>query len=123
MSQAQFEEILGSIAKAIADKPVDASLVAFLNSNYPADGPIFKSVEALCRDGEAGGWICAREHGGIKFGRIVKQGGACGKFSVDVVRMNDVKGPHHVHPNGEIGMIMPSDRPNASVADTMKNAT
>ena len=30
-----------------------------------------------------------------------------GRFSVDVVWMQDCKGPHHVHPKGEIGMIMP----------------
>jgi hypothetical protein len=107
MSQARFEEILGGIAKSIAGKPVDESLASFLNATYPADGEVFKSVETLCRDGEAAGWVCSREHGGIKFGRIVKQGGSCGPFSVDVVRMNNVKGPHHVHPNGEIGMIMP----------------
>ena len=107
MSQAQLEEILGGIAKAIADKPVDGALAAFLNTTYPAEGALFKSVETLCRDGEAGGWVCGREHGGIKFGRIVKPGGSAGKFSIDVVRMKDIKGPHHVHPNGEIGMIMP----------------
>lgn len=107
MSQAEFEDILGGIAKAIADKPVDGALAAFLNTTYPADGALFKSVEILCREGEAGGWICGREHGGIKFGRIVKPGGSAGKFSIDVVRMKDIKGPHHVHPNGEIGMIMP----------------
>ena len=28
-------------------------------------------------------------------------------FSVDVVDMNDVAGPHHTHPNGEIDLIMP----------------
>ena len=28
-------------------------------------------------------------------------------FSVDVVDMADLAGPHHVHPNGEIDLIMP----------------
>lgn len=37
----------------------------------------------------------------------MKPGGPAGGFSVDVVRMNDVKGPHHIHPNGEIGAVMP----------------
>jgi len=107
MSQDKFNDIMGTIAKAIADKPVDASLAAFLTANYGPDSPAFKDVEALCREGEAAGWICGREQGGIKFGRCIKPGGVAGKFSVDVVRMNNVKGPHHVHPNGEIGMIMP----------------
>ena len=28
-------------------------------------------------------------------------------YSVDVVDMADIAGPHHVHPNGEIDLIMP----------------
>ena len=107
MSQEKFNEIMGTIATAIADKPVDAALAAFLAEKFGPDSQTFKDVEALCREGEAAGWICGREMGGIKFGRVVKPGTTAGKFSVDVVRMNDVKGPHHVHPNGEIGMIMP----------------
>jgi hypothetical protein len=30
-------------------------------------------------------------------------------FSVDVVDINDCIGPHHVHPNGEIDLVMPLD--------------
>lgn len=107
MSQQRFDELMGEIAATIGEKPVDGALARFLNENFPAEGETFKEVEALCREGEAEGWICGREAGGIKYGRVVKPGGAAGKFSVDVVRMRDVKGPHHVHPEGEIGMIMP----------------
>src|SRR5438046_2356742 len=28
-------------------------------------------------------------------------------FSIDVVEMNDIAGPHHRHPNGEIDLVMP----------------
>src|SRR5690606_26026142 len=107
MSKAEFEDSMGKIAAAIAEKPVDAALASFLNETFAADGALFRGVEALCREGEKDGWICERAAGGIKFGRVVKPGGAAGRFSVDVVRMNNVKGPHHNHPNGEIGMIMP----------------
>lgn len=107
MSRADFDKAMSDIAAAIGDKPVDAALADFLNREFAADGADFAAVEALCREGEAGGWICEREMGGIKFGRVIKPGGVAGKFSVDVVRMNNVKGPHHVHPSGEIGMIMP----------------
>ena len=55
----------------------------------------------------AEGWMCNREAGGIRFGRVMKPGPATHGFSVDVVVMNDVKGPHHRHPNGEIDMIIP----------------
>ncbi|MDH3242252.1 MAG: DUF4863 family protein [Alphaproteobacteria bacterium] len=107
MSRAEFENLMGDVAQAIGDKPVDRALAAFLNETFAEDGQAFKAVEALCHSGQEEGWVCEREMGGIKFGRVVKPGGAAGKFSVDVVRMKDVKGPHHVHPGGEIGMIIP----------------
>ncbi len=51
--------------------------------------------------------MCDQEMGGIKFGRVIKQGPETHGFSVDVVQMTDLKGPYHRHPNGEIDMIMP----------------
>ena len=109
MSQADFTEVVGRIATDIAGKPVDESLQAYLNQTYPADGETFARLKALCAEGEAEGWLMAREAGGIKFGRAIKPGAEAGRFSVDVVRMKDVKGPHHVHPNGEIGAVMSLD--------------
>ncbi|MEQ8689313.1 MAG: DUF4863 family protein, partial [Pseudomonadales bacterium] len=60
-------------------------------------------------DTEAMGWLCAREAGGLRFGRVIKPGPATHGFSVDVVLMKDCVGPHHAHPRGEIDMIMPVD--------------
>jgi hypothetical protein len=45
----------------------------------------------------------------VRFGRPIKPGPASHGFSVDVVEMNDVVGPHHRHPNGEIDLVMPRD--------------
>ncbi len=44
------------------------------------------------------------EAGGIKYGRVIRE---LDGFSVDVVQMKEVAGPHHRHPTGEIDMIMP----------------
>ncbi len=107
MAREDFERIMGDIAGAIGERPLDEGLTGFLNDNYPGDGEIFQQVEALCREGQAEGWICAREMGGIHFGRVIKPGTRAGVFSVDVVRMANIKGPHHIHTQGEIGMIMP----------------
>jgi hypothetical protein len=30
-------------------------------------------------------------------------------YSIDVVDMNEVAGPHHTHPNGEVDLIMPTE--------------
>ena len=107
MSREDFNDALSKISQTIGDRPLDFDLQVFLNENYPADDDFFRRMEALCAAGEKEGWLCAREAGGIRFGRVIKPGETAGRFSVDVVRMENVKGPHHVHPKGEIGMIMP----------------
>jgi hypothetical protein len=52
----------------------------------------------------AAGWLCNREGGGIRYGRIFKPADDLHGFSVDVVDMADIAGPHHTHPNGEIDL-------------------
>ncbi|HOV05072.1 MAG TPA: DUF4863 family protein [Kaistiaceae bacterium] len=47
--------------------------------------------------------------GGLRYGRIFKAADDLQRFSVDVVDMHDVAGPHHVHPQGEIDLILPID--------------
>ncbi|KPP87066.1 MAG: hypothetical protein HLUCCA08_03875 [Rhodobacteraceae bacterium HLUCCA08] len=107
MSQARFEALVGQIAASIGDAPLDDDLAARLNTDWGPGSAAFAELAALCATGEAEGWLMAREAGGIRFGRAVKPGGPAGRFSVDVVRMKDVKGPHHIHPNGEIGAVIP----------------
>lgn len=107
MSEQAFRDLVSTIASRIGDRPLDDGLADYLNTTFPKDGDEFAELRALCAEGEADGWLLQREHGGIKFGRPVKPGNEAGRFSVDVVRMHDVKGPHHVHTTGEIGAIMP----------------
>jgi hypothetical protein len=38
---------------------------------------------------------------------VIKASSDTHDFSVDVVDMNNIAGPHHVHPHGEIDLIMP----------------
>ena len=51
--------------------------------------------------------MCAQEAGGIRYGRVFRADDELQGFSVDVVDMNDVVGPHHSHPDGEIDLVMP----------------
>lgn len=106
MSRERFEVLTGEIAAELANRPLDGALADHLNAAYPVVGKTFAELRALCVEGEREGWLMEREAGGIRFGRAVKPGGAAGGFSVDVVRMKDVRGPHHIHPRGEIGAIM-----------------
>jgi len=107
MTPEAFTELIASISRRIEGKPLDKGLEHQLNAEFPPDGEAFRGVFDACRDAVAAGWMCNREGGGIKYGRVIKPGVATHGFSVDVVEMEDVKGPHHRHPNGEIDMIMP----------------
>lgn len=106
MSRQQFLVAVSVITDRIRDRKVDESLAALLNSEFPGGGDLFGRLKTSCAAGEAEGWLMAREAAGIKFGRAVKPNAEVGRFSVDVVRMKDIKGPHHIHPTGEIGVIM-----------------
>ncbi|MEP3278896.1 MAG: DUF4863 family protein [Stappiaceae bacterium] len=107
MPQERFIETISKIAEHIAGRPLDVELENFLNDEFPTGSDAFETLRKLCVEGEADGWLMAREAGNIKFGRAIKPGTDAGVFSVDVVRMKDVRGPHHVHTTGEIGAIFP----------------
>lgn len=106
-SQDMFRQQLVSLTAALAGRPLDATLDNWLNSEHGAASATFSALEASCRTGVAEGWLCNREGGGIRFGRIFKPSDDLHGFSVDVVDMQDIAGPHHTHPNGEIDLIMP----------------
>lgn len=105
-SQQAFNEAIVTITARIAGRKLDAELRAFLYENFPPGGEAFDDLADLCRQGIDEGWLCDREHGGIKFGRILKPSPETNGFSVDVVEMNDIAGPYHGHPNGEIDMVI-----------------
>lgn len=105
----EFTTLIADITGCIAGQPLDNLLEALLNVEFPADGAEFNRIFEACKAAIAAGWMCNREAGGIKFSRVIKPSEAIHGFSVDVVEMNDCKGPHHRHPNGEIDMIMPLD--------------
>jgi hypothetical protein len=105
-SREAFTEAVTTITGRIANRKPDASLQSFLNENFPPGGEAFDDLAELCRQGIDEGWLCDREHGGIRFGRIIKASPQTSGYSVDVVLMDDVKGPYHGHPKGEIDMII-----------------
>ena len=107
MTQAQFKTLIASVTGLIADHPLDASLQVDLDRDFPADGPKFQALLSACRTAIDEGWMCSRDAGGIRYGRVIKPDPDHGGFSVDVVEMKDVAGPHHRHPNGEIDLVMP----------------
>ncbi len=105
----EFVVLMTDITRQIEGKPLDATLESFLNETVPADGVLFNRIFDACKAAITAGWMCKHEAGGVKYGRVAKPTPATHGFSVDVVEMDSVKGPHHRHTNGEIDMIMPLD--------------
>jgi hypothetical protein len=107
MSKDSFHQLVADLTGQIAGRPLDQDLDQWLNSQHGAGSPSFEKLRQACIDGVAEGWLCDREGGGIRYGRVFKAEDALSRFSVDVVDMRDLAGPHHTHPNGEIDLIMP----------------
>ncbi|NDY91370.1 4-hydroxylaminobenzoate lyase [Ideonella livida] len=102
-----FRSLVASVTATLVNRPLDGALAQHLNSVHPAGSPAYEALAAACRQGVAEGWMCAQEHGGIRYGRVLEATEATHGFSVDVVDMLDVAGPHHTHPHGEIDLVMP----------------
>lgn len=109
MSPDTFRTQIAALTAQLAGRPLDAALDDWLNREHGAGSATFRTLAESCRTGVAEGWLCNREGGGIRYGRIFKPAPDLHGFSVDVVDMRDIAGPHHAHPNGEIDLIMPID--------------
>jgi Domain of unknown function (DUF4863) len=107
MSPEQFRSQIASLTARIAGRPLNDDLDAWLNAECGAGSDTYRDLKAACEAGVAEGWLCNREGGGIRYGRIFKPADDLHGFSVDVVDMTEIAGPHHVHPNGEIDLVMP----------------
>lgn len=103
----QFHALMREATRLVSGQPFDSGLQARLNREAGPDSPLYQNIFAACKQGVADGWMCNREGGGIRYGRVIKPADDLAGCSVDVVDMNDLAGPHHAHPNGEIDLIMP----------------
>jgi hypothetical protein len=109
VSPTQFREQMAQLTVQLAGRPLDGALDAWLNAEHGAGSATYEQLKATCIAGALEGWLCEREGGGIRYGRIFKAADDLHGFSVDVVDMKDIAGPHHTHPLGEIDLIMPLD--------------
>jgi len=114
MSKEAFHQQVADLATQIAGRPLDDELDRWLNTQHGAGSPTYEALKNSCIEGVAEGWLCDREGGGIRYGRVFKPEDALSRFSVDVVDMKDLAGPHHTHPLGEIDLIMPIDGSSAT---------
>ena len=102
-----FQKLINTVTAFIGQHALDDVLENKLNEQFPATGSLVRSIEKACHRGIQEGWMCQYEAGGIRYGRVIKPGAATAGFSVDVVEMDSLAGPHHRHPNGEIDLILP----------------
>lgn len=109
MTPQAFKDLLKGLTAQIAGRALDASLQDWLNARHGPTSPTYTQLKAACETGVAEGWLAQRAGGGLKYGRIFKPDDGLDRFSVDVVDMTNVAGPHHVHPTGEIDLVMPQD--------------
>jgi hypothetical protein len=107
MTPEDFRADIAVLTAQLKGRPLDAALDAWLNAEHGPASATYRRLKAGCEAGVAAGWLCKHEGGGIRYGRIFKPAEDLGGFSVDVVDMQDIAGPHHAHPNGEIDLLMP----------------
>lgn len=110
MDATGFQTLISRLTEEIAGLPLGSALEAHLNAEYGAGSDLYQAIFNACQAGVQAGWMCRHEADGIRYGRVVKPTEVTHGFSVDVVDMENVAGPHHVHPNGEIDLIMPLTR-------------
>ena len=109
MPSSEFHRQIAELTDQLAGKELNQELQDWLNVEHGVGSVTYEKLEQECRQGVAEGWLCQHEAGGIRYGRVFKPADDLQGFSVDVVDMNDVVGPHHSHPNGEIDLVMPME--------------
>lgn len=105
----RFTALVAELTHQLRDQPIDAALERALNDRHGPGSSTFERLADACRGGVADGWMCRQEAGGIRYGRVIAATPSTDGFSVDVVDMSDIAGPNHVHPNGEIDMVVPME--------------
>lgn len=109
MALEEFRQQVKVITDFIGSAVVDKTLEQRLNNQFPYSGEVCQRIKSLCLTGIEQGWLCQYEHQGLRYGRVIKPEAGMQGYSVDVVDMDNLAGPEHRHPTGEIDLIMPLD--------------
>ena len=109
MQRSNFRALIAPVTEVVAERGLDGELELELGRRFPPSGAAFRAIEAACREAIAAGWMCNQGGAGRRFGRVIEAGPESGGLSVDVVDLENIAGPLHRHPTGEICMVMPLD--------------
>ncbi len=107
MSSTEFRRQIAELTAQLAGRALDSGLADWLNDEHGSSSETYRQLQKSCREGIIEGWICDCEAGGIRYGRVFKPADDLHRFSVDVVEMDNIVGPEHCHPDGEIDLVMP----------------
>ena len=107
MTPTEFRSQVAALTAQLQGRALDAALDEWLNRDHGAGSATYAAIKRGCVAGVADGWLCKHEGSGIRYGRVFKPADDLHGFSVDVVDMKDIAGPHHRHPLGEIDLLMP----------------
>ena len=88
-----FHQALADLTTQLAGKPLDAALPQWLNTAHGPSSTTYQRLREACLQGVREGWLCEREGGGIRYGRVFKPEDASHRFSVDVVDMQNIAAP------------------------------
>lgn len=102
-----FQGLIRQVTNFIGTQALDKDLQQKLNQQFPFDGEVCQRIVETCKTAAQEGWMCQHGADGLRYGRVIKPANELNQYSVDVVDMEDIAGPHHRHPNGEIDLIIP----------------
>jgi len=101
-AEKEFLEAIAPMLQFILPLSPDQEGKARLEKRFPIEGQEMQDLKSMVRRGVEEGWLCNKEHGGIRFSRPVKATEDM-PLSVDAVSM-DKPGPGHTHPGGEFDL-------------------
>ncbi len=72
MTQALFRDQIAALTAQLVDRPLDDLLDQWLNQEHGPASASYQALRRSCESGVADGWLCQREGGGIRYGRVFK---------------------------------------------------
>lgn len=109
MQREEFTELLRPVIDAVKGTEWDTHLETELNNRFPPEGEVVRTITEACHAAIGEGWMCKHGEAPLKYGRVIKPIEETANMSVDVVDMENIAGPRHRHPNGEVCLTMPID--------------
>ena len=92
MTPDEFSVVLAPVTEIAGGQPFDAALQARLDLDFGAGSAWFAQMFSACQEAIAAGWMCNREAGGIRYGRVLKPGAASANPAAQAARSANVGG-------------------------------